>query len=114
MKVLLVEDEALVRMMAAEMLTDAGFEVIEAASGEEALEACKVHQADVLFTDIRLTGKLTGWDVAEHCRADNPDLPVIYATGYSEAAPRRVPGSAFFRKPYRGAEILKTIRDLTG
>jgi CheY-like chemotaxis protein len=114
MKVLLVEDEALVRMMAVETLMDAGFEVIEAATGEEALEACKIHHADVLFTDIRLPGKLTGWDVAEHCRASNPDLPVIYATGYSESEPRQVPGSAFFRKPYRPAEIIKKIRDLTG
>jgi hypothetical protein len=38
---------------------------------------------------------------------------VIYATGYSEAAPRRVPGSAFFRKPYRPAEVVKTILTLT-
>ena len=113
MKVLLVEDEALVRMMAAETLEDAGFEVIEAATGEQALEACKMHRADVLFTDIRLPGELSGWDVAEHCRAQHPDLPVIYATGYSEAAPRRVPGSAFFRKPYRPAEIVKTILTLT-
>jgi CheY-like chemotaxis protein len=113
MKVLLVEDEALVRMMAVETLEDAGFEVIEAATGEEALEACKIHRADVLFTDIRLPGKLSGWDVAEHCRAQNPDLPVIYATGYSEVAPRRVAGSAFFRKPYRPAEVVKTILALT-
>jgi CheY-like chemotaxis protein len=97
MKVLLVEDEALVRMMAVETLEDAGFEVIEAATGEEAIEACKTHHADVLFTDIRLPGELSGWDVAEHCRAQHPDLPVIYATDTPRprrAACRGAPSSA--------------------
>jgi CheY-like chemotaxis protein len=111
-KILLVEDEALVRMMAADTLTDAGFEVIEAASGEEAIEACKRAPADLLFTDIRLPGRLTGWDVAEHCRAMHPEIPVIYATGYSDLEPRQVAGSRFFRKPYRTEQIVSAVREL--
>jgi CheY-like chemotaxis protein len=99
-------------MMAAETLTDAGFEVIEAATGEEALQACRQSPADLLFTDIRLPGHLTGWDVAEHCRAMHPDIPVIYATGYSDVEARRVSGSRFFRKPYRGEQIVSAVREL--
>src|SRR3954471_3918314 len=100
MRVLVVEDDWLVREMAVEMLREAGFDVIEAATAEEALLRCNEEMADVLFTDIRLPGKLTGWDVAEHCRARHPSVPVIYATGYTEGACRQVPGSVFFRKPY--------------
>ena len=51
MKVLLVEDDALVRLFAAEALTDEGFQVVEAASGDEALKACAEGAPDVLFTE---------------------------------------------------------------
>src|SRR5215210_5518128 len=91
MKVLVVEDDELVREVAVEGLTEAGFEVVEAASAEEALARCEEHVADVLFTDIRLPGSLDGWDVAEQCRETNPGLPVIYATGFSHVRPRPVP-----------------------
>ena len=112
--VLVVEDEPLLCELMVDELKTLGFIVLRATTGEEALNLIAGDEpVDVLFTDIRLPGELSGWDVAEHCRAQHPDLPVIYATGYSEAAPRRVSGSAFFRKPYRPAEIVKTILTLT-
>ncbi|HEX2134853.1 MAG TPA: response regulator [Microvirga sp.] len=111
MNVLVVEDEFLVRETIVEELREAGFEVVEAATGEEAVQLCET--IDVLFTDIRLPGSLTGWDIAERCRAARPNLPVIYATGYSHVEPRRVPGSVFFRKPYRAANVIRAIRELT-
>ena len=112
MKILVVEDEELVRAMAVDAFDDAGFEVVEAATGEEAMERCAEHSADALFTDIRLPGKIDGWDIAEHCRAANPGLPVVYATGFNSVAERRVPGSRFFSKPYRPDEVIAAIRDL--
>ncbi len=111
MNILVVEDEFLVRDMIVEELREAGFEVIEAATGEEAMAVCG--RADVLFTDIRLPGSMTGWDIAERCRASHPDLPVIYATGYSHVEHRRVPGSRFFHKPYRAVQVIQAIRELT-
>ena len=113
MKVLVVEDDPFVRMFAVEVLEDEGFEVIEAENGEEGLARCRERLADVLFTDIRLPGPVTGWDIAEHCREANPDMPVIYATGYSDVAARPVPGSVLFSKPYRAEQLVNTIRDLT-
>src|SRR5829696_926234 len=83
MKVLVVEDEWLVRELIVGELLDAGFDVVEAESGEAALARYHEHNPDVLFTDIRLPGQIDGWDVAERCRASNSDLPVVYATGYS-------------------------------
>jgi len=113
MKVLVVEDEWMVREVIVEELSDQGFDVLEAATGEEALTQCSRTKPDVLLTDIRLPGKLTGWDIAECCRRDDPTLPVIYVTGYSHVDPRMVPGSVFMQKPYRAAEIVRTIRELT-
>ena len=113
MKVLVVEDEWMVREVIVEELSESGFHVIEAATGEEALSRCSQTRPDVLLTDIRLPGELTGWDIAECCRKDDPDLPVIYVTGYSHVDARMVPGSVFLKKPYRAAEIVRTIRELT-
>jgi CheY-like chemotaxis protein len=114
MKVLVVEDDALVRAVAVDAFEDAGFEVIEAATGEEALTLCERHVADALVTDIRLPGNVDGWDVAEHCRLVNPDLPVIYASGYSFKEHRPVPGSRFFQKPYRAQQIIDAVCELAG
>jgi CheY-like chemotaxis protein len=112
MRVLIVEDDPLVREMAVEVLTDEGFDVIAAETGEEALAHCREHAADLLFTDIRLPGELNGWDVAEHCRKSNPDIPVIYATGFNHMSPRPVPGSIWFQKPYRPEQILAAVRSM--
>jgi len=60
MKILVVEDDELVREMAVEALKDEGFDVIEAATGEDAIAHCRGGGADVLFTDIRLPGPVTG------------------------------------------------------
>jgi CheY-like chemotaxis protein len=113
MRILVVEDDALVRQMAVECLTDEGFEVIEAGSGEEALNHCRENEPDLLFTDIRLPGRITGWDVAEQCRKSNPGIPVIYATGYSPVLPRPVSGSIGFQKPYSPQQIVDAIRVLS-
>ena len=113
MKVLVVEDEWMIREVLVEELCDHGFEVIEAATGEEALSRCHDFHPDVLLTDIRLPGKVTGWDIAECCRKADPHLPVIYVTGFSHVDPRMVPGSVFLQKPYRAAEIVRTIHELT-
>lgn len=113
MRVLVVEDDPLIRDFAAQILLDEGFEVIEAETGEQALEECGKKIADVLFTDIRLPGAVDGWDVAEHCREHDPVLPVIYATGFSPVPRRAVPGSIFLRKPYHPDQVIQAIKRLS-
>jgi CheY-like chemotaxis protein len=114
MRVLVVEDEELLREAVVEAFQEAGFQVIEAATGEEALERCQERVADALFTDIRLPGSVDGWDIAEHCRKVDPKLPVVYATGYSHATHRLVPGSRFFQKPYRLDRVIAEVCELLG
>jgi CheY-like chemotaxis protein len=111
--VLVVEDELLVRIIIAEELQEAGFEVLEAGDGHSAIDMLKRYRdIDLLFTDIRMPGELSGWDVAEQARKERPDLPVIYATGFSEDPLRVVEGARFFKKPYRPSSILEAAREL--
>ncbi|MET4316118.1 response regulator [Bradyrhizobium sp. RT4b] len=79
MSVLLVEDDPLIRGFVVEALREAGYHVIHASTGEEALAWCKRHVADVLVTDVRLPGQVDGWQIAERYREQDPELPVIYA-----------------------------------
>jgi CheY-like chemotaxis protein len=111
--VLLVEDEELVRLIIADELREAGFEVLEAEDGLRAMEVLRSGETiDLLFTDIRMPGSLTGWDIAEEARSLRPEIAVIYATGFSEEALRIVPGGLFFKKPYRASAIVEAALSL--
>jgi len=112
--VLFVEDDPLIREFVVGALRDAGYHVIHASTGEEALEWCKRRVANVLVTDVRLPGQIDGWQIAERCREQDPELPVIYATGYSPAKPRPVSGSRIVRKPFHPEEIVRMVRELGG
>ncbi|MGY8637045.1 response regulator [Bradyrhizobium sp. 14AA] len=113
MRVLVVEDDPLVREFVVETLREAGYEVIHASTGEEALAWCKRQVADVLVTDVRLPGTIDGWQIAERCRENDPGLPVIYATGFSPVTPRPVPGSLSLQKPYHPDEVVRAVKQLS-
>ncbi len=113
MRILIVEDDPLVREFVVDALREEGHNVTHASDGEEALAWCKRKVADVLITDIRLPGKIDGWQIAERCREHDPELRVIYATGFSPVASRPVPGSLLLRKPYHPRQILQALKDLT-
>lgn len=114
MRILVVEDEPLVREFVVEALREEGHHVIHAADGEEALAWCKRKVEEVLITDIRLPGKIDGWQIAERCREHDPNLPVIYATGFSPVQHRPVDGSRVLQKPYHPDEIVQAVKDVTG
>ena len=116
---LVVEDEWLLRLELAEELSSAGWAVLEAGTGEEALKLLNQVQAehkaiDFLVTDIRLGGLVTGWDVAEACRNFWPHIPVIYVSANPIAETRRVPDSAFLSKPVEVEHLLSICRRLIG
>jgi FixJ family two-component response regulator len=64
------------------------------------------------LTDIRLPGRLTGWDIAERARETAPDIQVLYLTGYTPQAPRMVPGARLLAKPCTGTQLIAAIREL--
>lgn len=112
MRVLVVEDDPLIREFVVEALREDGFHVIHAATGEEALAWCHRRAADVLITDIRLPGRVDGWEIAERCREHHPDLSVIYATGFSPVPPRPVAGSTLLQKPFHPQAIVEAVRQV--
>jgi DNA-binding response OmpR family regulator len=70
--VLLVEDDPLIREFVVEALRAAGYHVIHASTGKEALAWCRRRAADVLITEVRLPGNVDGWEIAERCREQDP------------------------------------------
>ena len=113
MRILVVEDDPFIRELVVEALSEEGYNVSHVADGEQALVWCGRQVADVLITDIKLPGKVDGWQVAERCREHDPALPVIYATGFSPVAPRPVSGSVLLKKPYQPEEIVRAVRQVT-
>jgi CheY-like chemotaxis protein len=112
-RVLVAEDDPLVLLSIAEFLRDEGFEVIEAHTGEKALALFPHHQRiHVLLTDIRMPGRVDGWELARRIRDQDPDVAVIYVTGYSDLPASPVSGSLFFNKPYRMERIIEDIHAL--
>ena len=112
MRILVVEDDALIREFVVEALREEGYDVIHAANGTEALAWCERQVADVLITDVKLPGGIDGWQIAEHCREHDSRLPVIYATGFSPVAPRPVSGSLTLQKPFHPDDIVRAVRQV--
>jgi CheY-like chemotaxis protein len=110
--VLVVEDEALLRASIADELRDKGWQVLEAASGEDALTLLTNNHVDVVFTDIQLAGVMSGWETAEALRATAPDVPILYTSGNGCDPARQVDGSLFIGKPYEPDFIIEACHDL--
>jgi PAS domain S-box-containing protein len=115
--ILLVEDEATLRRMAALSLKKRGYTVLEAANGVEALKlwAEQQERVDLLLTDMVMPEGVTGLDLAGRLRKDKAALKVIVSSGYSAdmatqdvLKERRI---RFLPKPYEGATLLKVVRD---
>ena len=110
---LVVEDEWLLRLELVEELTRAGWQVVQAATGEEALGVLeRGERLDFLVTDIRLPGAVDGWQVAQSARSRYPALPVVYVSANPIHEERRVAGSIFLSKPCDIGVLLKTCDKL--
>ena len=112
--ILLVEDDDGVRRFGAGALREAGYRVVEAATGSDALSEL-VGEPDValLFTDVVLKGPMTGRDLAEAVLLVRPGLPVLYTTGYTADAivqdGRLEEGLELLRKPFRAEALVARI-----
>ena len=113
--VLLVEDEAPVRAFASRALRLRGFEVLEAESGEEALEVLKDSElsVDIVVTDVVMPG-LNGPNWVKQARETRPDMKVIFVSGYAEENISQdqsaIPNSIFLPKPFSLNELTATVR----
>jgi len=95
-------------MVLAECVAGLGLEPVEAANGEEALDAFSPTGIDLLITDIRMDG-ISGWEVAELARALKPDLPIIYISGYPSTG-EKLPDTIYLPKPFRPHELETAVR----
>jgi CheY-like chemotaxis protein len=112
-KVLLVDDEPLIRMSTADMLGEMGYLVTEAASGEEALQiVADGLDPDILITDHLMPG-ITGTELALRVREQSPATVVLIISGYAEVEgiAQNVPRLA---KPFRESDLASMLEDLTG
>jgi CheY-like chemotaxis protein len=110
-KVLLVDDEELVRMSTGDMLIDLGFEVTEAGSAEEALNIVADGEVyDLLITDHLMPG-LSGVELARRLRQQAFDRPVLIVSGYAEAEGVAV-DMPRLTKPFRISELSDSISSL--
>ncbi|QDE41181.1 response regulator [Luteibacter pinisoli] len=113
LRVLVVEDDALIRMSIAEMLESRGHTVFEAGDGNEAIRLHGSENIDVLLADVGLPG-MNGVDVASRMREAQPDLPVLFATGDQNAnGVVRDARTAVIVKPYGVADLTEALGRIT-
>lgn len=116
-KILLVEDDDLVRHYVQNQLEQLGYRVTVASNGPAALEIIQQQaEIDLLFTDVVMPGGMSGRELGDAARRRRPDLKILYTSGYSEQAivhhGRLDPGIKLLSKPYRRAELAKKVRDV--
>ena len=109
LRVLLVDDDILVSMGAADLLADLGHRVIEAQSGIHAMEILETDAPfDVVVTDYAMPG-MNGFELAQRIRMRNPRLPIILATGYAELPADRSIQFARLSKPYSAKDLAVAL-----
>ena len=114
--VLVVDDEVLVADLVEACLREAGFEVVTALNGEDAV-AILEEQADSirgLVTDVNRGKGMTGFDLGRRARELLPELPVLYVTGDSveEWPSQGVPNSVLVPKPFVAAQIVTALASM--
>lgn len=115
--ILVVEDDPLIQSIVEETLTDGGFDIVIAISGEDAIGLLDDQNAKyrAVVTDINMgRDKKDGWDVARRAREIDAGVPVIYMTGASadDWASKGVPSSILMRKPFAPAQLLTAVSQL--
>jgi PAS domain S-box-containing protein len=116
-KILVVEDQEAVRMVACGFLEDFGYEIVEAGDGFEALSKLQEHDdVDLMFSDVVMPGGMNGFDLAQAAQSLKPELKIVHTSGYPKGAmvhqdePRFREGYIIM-KPYRREDLQKIIKD---
>ncbi|MCC8688213.1 response regulator [Xanthomonas campestris] len=117
-RILLVDDTDVVRMMVSEVLSDAGYHVIEAENADGALAQLRADaHIDMVVSDVGLPG-MNGRDMADVARDLRPGLPILFITGYAENAATRqeflAEGMALLPKPFSLNDLLNTVSRMLG
>ena len=117
MCILVVEDEPLIRLIVVEELTDNGYEVCEAETGDVAagiIDADR-HALSMLITDVHMPGKLDGFAVASLVRERYPDVPIIFTTGRPDLARGSLQlrgNETLLSKPFVPSQLVAVVHHL--
>jgi CheY-like chemotaxis protein len=106
--VLVVDDEQGIREVAEAILSLAGYRVLTAANGHEAIQIVTAKTIDLLFTDIRMPG-MDGFDLATQAKISQPNLRVLYSSGFTGRERGDAPFGRTLRKPWRAGELVAEI-----
>ncbi len=115
--ILLVEDQAAVRMLAEDVLTDAGHHILSASNGRAALELAERYSGEIvlLITDVVMP-EMNGPDLAAHLARSRPGLRILYMSGYTDHALLHrgaiEEGTAFLQKPFLPESLVLRVDDL--
>ncbi|MER2264384.1 response regulator [Methylobacterium oxalidis] len=112
--ILLVEDEALTIMDLGDVLENGGYDTVQCASAERALSILQA-RPDIcgLVTDVELSGRTNGFDLANSVAEARPHLPIVIVSGRAAPDPDRMPaGARFIARPCSGEDILDQLRSL--
>jgi two-component system, response regulator PdtaR len=112
--VLVVEDEVLIRMSLVDELEDAGFQVLEAGTADEALKMLAAHpQIEAVFTDIDMPGSMDGMKLAKFVLQSRPDMAILLTSGYLKVPKDDLPDQvAFLPKRYDLSRVANHLRGL--
>jgi DNA-binding response OmpR family regulator len=116
-RVLVIDDEAPIRLLCRVNLEAEGMKVIEAADGPSGLEQAREHTPDVVLLDVMMPG-LDGWSVAEHLLEDERtrEIPIIFLTARAEFRDRArgldIGGVDYVTKPFNPLELAPLVREL--
>lgn len=110
-EVLVVEDEPMIRMVAADALTDGGIMAWEACDADEALLVLEQHpRIGLVFTDVNMPGDMDGLGLAHEVSVVRPDVKVIVTSGASAVEDRELPRhGTFLPKPYQADRLVNMV-----
>ena len=113
--ILIVEDDLLIRLHAAEIIEGAGYDVIEASNADEAIAILEVRpDIAVLFTDIQMPGSMDGLKLAAAVRGRWPPIKIVATSGLVDVRGDDLPeGGRFLPKPYGPTQLTATLQELT-
>ncbi len=113
--VLVVEDELLLRMDAADAIRADGFEVVEAANADDAIEILEARpDITVVFTDIQMPGSMDGLKLVRAVRGRWPPIKIVATSGLVDVGEKDLPeGGRFLPKPYHARQLAALLRELT-
>jgi DNA-binding response OmpR family regulator len=113
-RILMVDDEEMLRKPACEFLTRSGFSVVEASSSDEALRIFDEQEFDLVITDMVMPG-MNGKQLGEELKKRSPHLPVVYVSGYAqdilELHGQLAPGDILLQKPYSLKRLVRLVEE---